>query len=81
MASKDNYWNTDRMLMRIKDILIIGSALYGIFIVGAKYYPLPGDVEALASISKDHEKRIEKVENAISDIREIKAVLLSQTKE
>lgn len=74
-----NYWNLDRSLIRIKDILIVGCSLWAIFVVCARFYPLPSEVEALASQTSDHEKRIAKVEEVVVDIREIKAILLKKS--
>lgn len=77
MGTTKGYWNLDRVLMRLKDMIIICGAVYGIFVVGAKYYPLPGDVAAHASTLKDHEKRIQKVEDGFSNLKEIKELLVS----
>lgn len=75
MPEKD-YWNLDRLLIRTKDFIIVGAALWAIFVVGVKYYPLPGEVMAQAETLKEHETRLQKVENSMRDIAEIKEILI-----
>lgn len=69
------YWDVDRLLIRAKDLIIVGGALYAIFVVGVRYYPLPGEVEAHAETIKDHEARILKVENSYEMLVQIKSIL------
>lgn len=80
MAEKKQYWNFDRLLMRTKDILLIGGLLYGAFAFSARYLHLPGDVEALASSDKRQDEELNSLKGAIRDtgrdIREIKEYLI-----
>lgn len=75
MSSSKPYWDVDKLLIRTKDLIIVGAALWAIFVVGVKYYPLPGEVEAHAESLRDHEARIQKVENSYSMLLQIKKML------
>lgn len=73
--SQKPYWDVDRLLIRTKDLIIVGGALYAIFVVGVKYYPLPGEVEAHAETLQDHEARLIKVENSYEILVQIKNIM------
>lgn len=68
-------FNIDKYLLRAKDGLIIGGAIFSFLVFGVRLYQLPKTVEAQAAQISDHEKRIQKVEDSMENIAQIKDIL------
>lgn len=55
----------DKWLMRIKDILLIGASFSAAFLFLVKYYSLPGEVSAHASVLTEQERKIDVLQQAV----------------